>query len=282
MIPDTTNDALQRYLEDVAASHPIAAEEEVALARRIKKGDMQARDELVEANLRFVVAVARKYQGRGLPLADLISAGNVGLIMAAERFDESRGFKFISYAVWWIKQSILQTMKDHSRLVRLPMNRVDLLQRVSRHLNRRQQEPSFFPDEEELAEELGVSADYLVDTLIKGQRILSLDATFGDDGSNSLMEGIPDESQEPPDIGLMRDSLKAEVEAVLETLEEREREVLRLYYGLDDAPEMTLEEIGTQLGVTRERVRQIKERALSRLRYPSRAQRLMPYVEEEM
>ena len=274
---DEVKDSLHRYLEDVATSEPLTSQEEVFLARRIKKGDLEARRKLVEANLRFVITVAREYQNQGVPLADLISAGNVGLITAAERFDETKGFKFISYAVWWIRQSILQTLAEHSRVVRLPLNRVDLLRRISRYVNNRQQETSGRPPEEEIAEELGISVEQVVDTLASGQRILSLDMTFGEDEENSLLEVMTDENQESPDHLLLQNSLEDEIFAALDTLEEREREVIRLYFGLGGDVEMTLEEIGIRFRLTRERVRQIKEKALRKLRHPTRGRKLMPY-----
>ena len=274
---DDVKDSLQRYLEDVAASEPLTSREEVILARRIRKGDLDARRRLVEANLRFVITVAREYQNQGVPLADLISAGNLGLITAAERFDETRGFKFISYAVWWIRQSILQTLAEHSRVVRLPLNRVDLLRRISRYVNNRQQETSGRPPEEEIAKELGITVEQVVDTLASGQRILSLDMTFGEDEENSLLEIMKDENQESPDHLLMKNSLEDEILAALDTLEEREREVIRLYFGLGGDTEMTLEEIGIRFRLTRERVRQIKEKALGKLRHPTRGRKLMPY-----
>lgn len=277
---EDVKDALHRYLEDVAASQPLSAEEEVVFARRIRKGDLKARSKLVEANLRFVITVAREYQNQGVPLVDLISAGNIGLITAAERFDETKGFKFISYAVWWIRQSILQTLAEHSRVVRLPLNRVDLLRRISRYTNNRQQETSARPAEEEIAEELGISVEQVVDTLTSGQRILSLDATFGEDDENSLLEIMPDDGQESPDSLLMKNSLEDEIRAALSTLEDREREVIKLYFGLGGAPEMTLEEIGVQFRLTRERVRQIKEKALRKLRHPTRGKKLIPYSDQ--
>ncbi len=276
---DEVKDSLYRYLKDVASSKPLTAQEEVFLARRIKKGDLEARRKLVEANLRFVITVAREYQNQGVPLADLISAGNLGLITAAERFDETRGFKFISYAVWWIRQSILQTVAEHSRVVRLPLNRVDLLRRISRYVNNRQQETSGRPPEEEIAEELGISVKQVVDTLASGQRILSLDMTFGEDDENSLLDIMTDENQESPDHLLMQNSLEDEIFAALDTLEEREREVIRLYFGLGGDAEMTLEEIGIRFRLTRERIRQIKEKALRKLRHPTRVRKLMPYSE---
>ena len=270
-------DSLHRYLEDVASSTPLSAAEEVSLAQRIKKGDLEARAKLVEANLRFVITVAREYQNQGVPLVDLISAGNVGLIVAAERFDETKGFKFISYAVWWIRQSIQQTLAEHSRVVRLPINRVDLLRRIARYTNSKQQETSSKPQEEEIAEELGITVEQVVDTLSTGQRVLSLDATFGDDDENSLLEIMADDNQESPDEMMLKNSLEYEIHAALDTLDDREKEVIRLYFGLSGEPEMTLEEIGLQFRLTRERVRQIKEKALRKLRHPTRGRKLISF-----
>ena len=252
ILREDRKDSLQCYLKEVAATHPLPAEEEVVLARRIKKGDMKARAKLVEANLRFVVMVALKYQNRGLPLEDLISAGNVGLIAATERFDGTKGFKFISYAVWWIRQSIQQTLAEHTHLVRLPINTIELLKRIFKYTRSRQHEVSYREDEEKIAEELGVSAEMVQDTLMLARKVWSLDATFGDEDERSLMDRIADESQKSPDTQLMQNSLTAEVKAVLDTLEERERKIVKFYYGLDGAPPMTLEDIGNQFGFTRE------------------------------
>ena len=274
-------DSLHRYLEDVASSTPLSAAEEVSLAQRIKKGDLDARAKLIEANLRFVITVAREYQYQGVPLVDLISAGNVGLITAAERFDETRGFKFISYAVWWIRQSVLQTLAEHSRVVRLPLNRVDLLRRIARYTNSRQQETSSRPHEEEVAKELGISVEQVVETLSSGQRVLSLDAKFGDEDENSLLEVMPDDNTESPDKMLLENSLTAEIREALDSLDDREKEVIRLYFGLSGQAEMTLEEIGLRYKLTRERVRQIKEKALRKLRHPTRGRRLIPYSDSE-
>lgn len=273
-------DALQRYLEDVADSQPLSSEEEIECARRIKLGDLNARTKLIEANLRFVISVAREYQNQGVLLGDLISAGNIGLITAAERFDETLGFKFISYAVWWIRQAILMALAEHSRVVRLPLNRVDLLRRISRFSRDSQQKNSRSPNKEEIAKGLGIPVYQVAETMAHGQSALSLDAGFGDTGENSLMEILPDSRQEPPDAQLMRSSLEDEVESVLGTLEEREAEVLRLYFGLGTGDELTLEEIGVKFGLTRERIRQIKEKALRKLRHPTRGKRLLPYAEE--
>jgi RNA polymerase primary sigma factor len=270
-------DSLHRYLEDVASSTPLSAAEEVTLAQRIKKGDEEARAQLIEANLRFVITVARDYQNQGVPLVDLISAGNVGLITAAERFDETRGFKFISYAVWWIRQAVLQTLAEHSRVVRLPLNRVDLLRRISRYTNSRQQETSTRPEPEEIAEELGITVEQVRDTLSTGQRVLSLDAKFGDNEENSLLEVMPDDNTESPDKMLLENSLTHEIREALGSLDDREQEVIRLYFGLTGQAEMTLEEIGLRFKLTRERIRQIKEKALRKLRHPTRGKRLIPY-----
>jgi RNA polymerase primary sigma factor len=273
-------DSLHQYLEDVASSTPLSAAEEVTLAQRIKKGDQEARAQLIEANLRFVITVARDYQKQGVPLVDLISAGNVGLITAAERFDETRGFKFISYAVWWIRQGILQTLAEHSRVVRLPLNRVDLLRKIARYTNSKQQETSARPDPQEIAEELGISVEQVIDTMETGQRVLSLDAKFGDDENNSLLEVMPDDNTESPDKQLLENSLTTEIREALSSLDDREQEVIRLYFGLTGQAEMTLEEIGLRFKLTRERVRQIKEKALRKLRHPTRGKRLMPYSDE--
>lgn len=270
----------QRYMEEVGKSEPLSPEAEAALARRIRQGDMKARAELIEANLRFVVSVALKYQNRRMPLEDLISAGNIGLIRAAERFDEARGVKFISCAVWWIRQAILQTLIEHERTVRLPANRLALLQRIMRCDMSLEKKTSHRPDEEQIAEELGISADFVVDTLLRGQHTLSLDTTIEQDGQSTLMAETADENQEAPDTLLMRKALRRQIEAVLDTLHPHEREVITLYFGLGDTPEMTLEEIGCRFGVTRERIRQIKEKGLLKLRNPSRAKQLVPYTED--
>ena len=272
-------DALHHYLEDVASSQPLSSAEEVKLAVRIREGDQKARAKLIEANLRFVITVAYEYQNQGVPLVDLISSGNVGLITAAERFDETRGFKFISYAVWWIRQSILQTLAEHARVVRLPLNRVELLRRISRCKNNQKQEPSTRTAEEEIAEELDIPVEQVTDILTSGQRTLSLDTSLGD-GENSLLEMMPDNSQEPPDAMTLRNTLKDEISSALSTLDEREQKVIRLYFGLGGGTEMTLEEIGKQFRLTRERIRQIKEKALRKLRHPTRGRKLMPYAED--
>ena len=275
---ENTKDALQCYLEEVATSRPLSASEEITLASRIRKGDMKARAKLIEANLRFVVSIAREYRNYNVPLEDLISAGNLGLIIAAERFDATRGLKFISYAVWWIRQGIHMTLKEYTRMVRLPVNRLDLLKQISQYIQNRKE--AFSPTEEEIADALGVSREYLIDTLIKGQNTTSLDSTIGDDSKKCLLEMIPDSSGTATDDSVMEHSLKEDIEAVLQTLDEREREIIKLVFGLDGSPMMTLEAIGKQFNLTRERIRQIKEKALLKLRHPARAHKLRVHAEE--
>jgi RNA polymerase primary sigma factor len=273
-------DPLQHYLRDLADSHPLPIEEEVQLAGRIRQGDMEARDRLVEANLRFVVRVAIEYQNRELSLPDLISAGNIGLITAAERFDASRGVRFITYAVWWIRQSILQTLSDHSRTVRLPSNRVEMLGKITRLINNRPVPDSVPPNTETIARELDITEAQVEDLIANGQPILSLDSEIKGDEEHSLMDMMVDKEQESPEATTMRACLRQDVNSVLDSLDDREREVIRLYFGLGDQPsEMTLEAIGDRFRLTRERVRQIKERALNKLRHPLFGQKLVPYAD---
>ncbi len=277
MIQDS--ESLDLYLRDIASSEPLTAETEIALAHRIRKGDQRARDRLVASNLRFVVSVAREYQNHGVPLADLISAGNMGLMTAAERFDGTRGFKFISYAVWWIRQAIHQSLAQDSRVVRLPINRIDLLHNIAKVSREIRQSEEADPDPETIAEKLGVSVDMVQDTLLRARDVWSLDASFKDDDDHSLLHILPDSSQKAPDLEVVDESVKDQVKMVLETLDAREAEVLRLYFGLGDEEAMTLEEIGTRFSLTRERVRQIKEKALRRLRHPRRRLQLEPLME---
>ncbi len=277
MIQDS--ESLDLYLRDIASSEPLTAETEIALAHRIRKGDQRARDRLVASNLRFVVSVAREYQNHGVPLADLISAGNMGLMTAAERFDGTRGFKFISYAVWWIRQAIHQSLAQDSRVVRLPINRIDLLHNIAKVSREIRQSEEADPDPETIAEKLGVSVDMVQDTLLRARDVWSLDASFKDDDDHSLLHILPDSSQKAPDLEVVDESVKDQVRMVLETLDAREAEVLRLYFGLGDEEAMTLEEIGTRFSLTRERVRQIKEKALRRLRHPRRRLQLEPLME---
>jgi RNA polymerase primary sigma factor len=273
------SETLDLYLRDIASSEPLSAKREIELAQRIKKGDQKARDRLVSANLRFVVSVAREYQNHGVPLADLISAGNVGLMTAAERFDGTRGFKFISYAVWWIRQAIHQSLAQDSRVVRLPINRIDLLHNISKVSRELRQASESDPEPETIAKKLGVSVEMVKDTLLRARDVWSLDASFKEDDDHSLLHVLSDDSQKAPDIDVMDESVRDQVEDVLGSLDARESEVLRLYFGLGDDEAMTLEEIGTRFSLTRERVRQIKEKALRRLRHPRRRAQLEPLME---
>ncbi len=271
--------SLDQYLLEIGKVDLITPNREIELAKRIKKGDRLALEELTKANLRFVVSVAKQFQNQGLSLGDLINEGNLGLIKAAERFDETRGFKFISYAVWWIRQSIMQAIAEQSRMVRLPLNRVGTLNKLGKAYSKLEQEYERKPSASELAEELDMKTDEVTDTLQLYGRHVSMDAPFaGDDDKNSLIDVLPNEQQPAPDVKLMQESLKAEVESVLSTLSEREASVLRLYFGINGEHSATLEEIGERFNLTRERVRQIKEKALRTLRHPSRSQNLKAYL----
>ena len=261
---------LRLYFDDIAESTPLSREREVELAERIKNGDMRARDEMTRANLRFVVDVAKKYQNRGLSLSDLISAGNLGLITAADRFDGTKGYKFISYAVWWIRQSILQTLAEHVRTVRLPLNKVSLLKDISKASRKLGQDREGDPDVEEIAQELDVPAEEILETILSARSVCSLDESFTDDDERSLLNTLPDQSLEAPDADVLRESARVQLENALNTLDERELRIIRLYFGLDGNEALTLEEIGDMMNLTRERIRQLKERALSKLRHPSR------------
>jgi RNA polymerase primary sigma factor len=272
-----TEDSLGSYLGEIASSHPLSGSEEVALARRIKVGDEAARNQLVEANLRFVVSVAKDYQNRGVPLSDLISSGNMGLITAAERFDEEKGFKFISYAVWWIRQAILQTLAEQSRTVRLPLNKIGLLYRISRASRQLMQERVDAPDPEDIAVQLDVTVEEVKETILHGRSVRSLDATFREEEDQSLLDILPDDRQESPEIEVMKGCLRHQIESALDSLVGREAKIVSLYFGLDGEEPMTLDQIGMRFGLTRERVRQIKEKALHRLRHPSRCDQLRNY-----
>jgi RNA polymerase primary sigma factor len=272
-----TEDSLGSYLGEIASSHPLSGSEEVALARRIKVGDEAARNQLVEANLRFVVSVAKDYQNRGVPLSDLISSGNMGLITAAERFDEEKGFKFISYAVWWIRQAILQTLAEQSRTVRLPLNKIGLLYRISRASRQLMQERVDAPDPEDIAMQLDVTVEEVKETILHGRSVRSLDATFREEEDQSLLDILPDDRQESPEIEVMKGCLRHQIESALDSLVGREAKIVSLYFGLDGEEPMTLDQIGMRFGLTRERVRQIKEKALHRLRHPSRCDQLRTY-----
>lgn len=270
--------SLDKYLQEIGKEALLSPQEEIELARRIKKGDQKALERLTKANLRFVVSVAKQYQNQGLSLGDLINEGNLGLIKAAKRFDETRGFKFISYAVWWIRQSILQALAEQSRIVRLPLNRVGALNKIGKAFSQLEQEFEREPSASELAEELDMSLFEVSDTLKISGRHLSMDAPFAQGEDNRLLDVIQDTRQPSPDHGLMEESLKQEVRRALSTLSEREAEVIKLYFGLDQEHSLTLEEIGERFSLTRERVRQIKEKAIRRLRHASRSKALRAYL----
>jgi RNA polymerase primary sigma factor len=270
--------SLDKYLQEIGRVELLDPEEEIELARRIKKGDQKALEKLTKANLRFVVSVAKQYQNQGLSLGDLINEGNLGLIKAAKRFDETRGFKFISYAVWWIRQSILQALAEQSRIVRLPLNRVGALNKIGKAFSTLEQEFEREPSASELAEELDMSLFEVADTLKISGRHLSMDAPFAQGEENRLLDVIQDERTPLPDHQLIKESLSKEVERALGTLTEREAEVIRLYFGLGREHSLTLEEIGEKFQLTRERVRQIKEKAIRRLRHASRSKQLRAYL----
>ncbi len=270
--------SLDKYLQEIGKVDLLTAENEIELAKKIKKGDQTALEELVKANLRFVVSVAKQYQNQGLSLGDLINEGNLGLIKAAKRFDETRGFKFISYAVWWIRQSILQALAEQSRIVRLPLNRVGALNKIGKAYSSLEQEFEREPSATELANELEMEVHEVVDTLKISGRHVSMDAPFQQGEENRLLDVLPNEHQPSPDQNLMTESLKVEIERALSTLTEREAEVIKLYFGLNSEHSLTLEEIGEKFNLTRERVRQIKEKAIRRLRHASRSKNLKAYL----
>ncbi|MBC8345478.1 MAG: RNA polymerase sigma factor RpoD/SigA [Candidatus Marinimicrobia bacterium] len=273
-----SNRSLSQYLEEIGKYEPLHPSREVELAIAIKKGNRLAMKELVEANLRFVVSVAKDYQGQGLPLTDLINEGNMGLMKAAGRFDETRGFKFISYAVWWIRQSILQALAEHSRIVRLPLNRVGTISKITKQAERIESEIERAPNEEEIGRNLEMTSDEVIDAMRISRRHHSLNAPFRDGDKNSLIDVIKDDGQIHPDEPLMAESLKDEIRQSLETLKERERQVIKMYFGIDRDYALTLNEIGEEFSLTRERVRQIKEKAIRRLRHRSRSKSLRTYL----
>lgn len=270
--------SLDRYLQDISKVELLTPEQEIELAIRIKKGDQQAMEILTKANLRFVVSVAKQYQNQGLSLGDLINEGNVGLIKAAKRFDETRGFKFISYAVWWIRQSILQALAEQSRIVRLPLNRIGALNRIGKAYTNLKQEFEREPSHEEIANELEMDIEEISDTLKLSSKQVSMDAPFSVGEENSLLDILENVQQPSPDNQLINESLKVEIRNALAALPEREAEVLRLYFGIDVDFALTLEEIGEKFNLTRERVRQIKEKAIRRLRHASKSQNLKSYL----
>lgn len=271
--------SLDQYLGEIGKIPLLGRDEERALARRAREGDRRALDELVLANLRFVISVAKQYQNQGMGLVDLINEGNVGLIKAAKRFDEARGFKFISYAVWWIRQAILRVLAEQSRIVRLPLNRVGTLQKISKTALLLEQEYGREPSPEEIARELELSEAEVSDTLTISSTHLSLDAPFSTSEDQSLIDVLPDEEQKGPDEDLMADSMKLEIKKALDTLKPREARVVSLYFGIDQPRALTLDEIGVRFNITRERVRQIKELALRRLRHASRSRTLKSFID---
>lgn len=272
------NKSLDKYLNEISKVPMIDAQEEVELARRIREGDQAALEKLVNANFRFVVSVSKQYQNQGLTLGDLINEGNMGLIKAAKRFDETRGFKFISYAVWWIRQSILQALADQSRIVRLPLNKVGSLGRITQASARLEQELEREPTPQEIAESLEISLSEVENALRSSGRHLSIDAPLAEGEDNTLL-GVLDQNDEPnPDMPLLNESLQNEINRVISTLSDKERDVLKYYFGLDGNAAHTLEDISEKVGLTRERVRQIKEKALRRLRKSSKSKILKTYL----
>lgn len=273
-----SNRALSKYLEEIGNFEPLTPEEEIELAQRLRSGDQEALKKLTEANLRFVVSVAKDYQGQGLPLTDLINEGNLGLIKAAERFDETRGFKFISYAVWWIRQSILQALAEHSRIVRLPLNRVGTISKITKEAENLEQQYERAPSQDEIAKGLDIRSDEVSDAIRISRKHQSLNAPFRDGEKNSLMDVIQDDAQPTPDDDLMGDSLKQEIRSALNTLKDRERDVIKMYFGIGREYALTLNEIGEEFNLTRERIRQIKENAIRRLSHKSRSKKLRRYL----
>ncbi|WP_020528911.1 sigma-70 family RNA polymerase sigma factor [Flexithrix dorotheae] len=277
-ITNRESQSLDKYLQEIGKVDLLSPEEEVELAKRIRDGDPLALEKLTKANLRFVVSVAKQYQNQGLSLGDLINEGNLGLIKAAQRFDETRGFKFISYAVWWIRQSILQALAEQSRIVRLPLNRVGSLNKISKTFSDLEQRFEREPSPDELAEVLEVTTNEVVDTMKISGRHVSMDAPFSQGEENNLYDVLQNGDEVNPDTELMNDSLRREVYRALSSLTKREADVITLYFGLNGEHSMTLEEIGEKFNLTRERVRQIKEKAIRRLRHTSRSKALKPYL----
>ena len=276
-ITNRESESLDKYLQEIGKEELLSTDEEVELAQRIRKGDHKALERLTKANLRFVVSVAKQYQNQGLSLPDLINEGNLGLIKAAEKFDETRGFKFISYAVWWIRQSILQAIAEQSRIVRLPLNQVGAVNKINREANRFEQEHERRPSTEELAEKVDLPEEKIDDALHVGGHHVSVDAPFVDGEDNSLLDVLVNDDAPMADRQLVMESLRAEITNALQMLNDRERKVIEAFFGINQ-PEMTLEEIGTKYGLTRERVRQIKEKAIRRLRGNTKNKMLKAYL----
>ncbi len=269
--------ALDKYLQEIGHEDLISIEEEIELAQRIKKGDRKALEKLTKANLRFVVSVAKQYQNQGLSLPDLINEGNLGLIKAAEKFDETRGFKFISYAVWWIRQSILQAIAEQSRIVRLPLNQVGSVNKINRILNKFEQEHERRPNVDEIADQIDLPEDKIIEAMKVNGKHISVDAPIMEGADSSLLDVLPNTESPMADNELVMESLREEVASALNVLNERERNIIECFYGINQR-EMTLEEIGDKFGLTRERVRQIKEKALRRLRQNTKSKQLKAYL----
>jgi RNA polymerase primary sigma factor len=277
-ITNRTERSLDKYLQEIGKEELITAEEEVNLAQRIKQGDQAALEKLTRANLRFVVSVSKQYQNQGLSLPDLINEGNLGLIKAAQRFDETRGFKFISYAVWWIRQSILQAIAEHSRIVRLPLNQVGSLNKLNKAFSKLEQEFEREPTEEELAQLLDLPEDKIKDSIMIAGRHVSMDAPLVQGEESTLYDVMVNSDSPKADLDLMKESLQTEIERTLDTLSEREKEIIKLYFGIGMNHGLTIDEIGEKFDLTRERVRQIKEKALKRLRQSTRSKLLRTYL----
>lgn len=273
-----SNQSLEMYLQEIGKTPLLTPAEEIELSRRIKQGDHQALEKLTKANLLFVVSVAKMYQNKGLSLEDLINEGNLGLLTAAKRFDETRGFKFISYAVWWIRQAILQALAEQPRVVRLPLNRVNGLAKIVKAHSALEQEYEREPSSEEIAKQLDMTKSEVEDTLNISKRHLSVDTPFKSNEDNCLLDILPNEHQDQPDSDLLGESLKIEIENALATLEKREAEIVRMYFGLGYETPLTLEDIGERFNLTRERIRQIKEKAIQRLRHASRSKALRVFL----
>ena len=270
--------SLDKYLQEIGKVELITADEEVSLAQRIKQGDQSALEKLTKANLRFVVSVSKQYQNQGLSLPDLINEGNLGLIKAAQRFDETRGFKFISYAVWWIRQSILQALAEQSRIVRLPLNKIGSINKINKAYAQLEQQFEREPNADEIATLLGISENEVKESLKNSGRHVSMDAPLVQDEDNTMYDVLKSEENSTPDTGLLYESLRKEIERAVSTLTQREADVIRLYFGLNGSHPMTLEEIGEKFDLTRERVRQIKEKAIRRLKHTSRSKILKTYL----
>ncbi len=276
-ITNRESEALEKYLSEIGHEDLLTSDEEVELAQRIRKGDRKALERLTRANLRFVVSVAKQYQNQGLSLPDLINEGNLGLIKAAEKFDETRGFKFISYAVWWIRQSILQAIAEQSRIVRLPLNQVGSVNKINRLLSKFEQEHERRPSVDEISEQIDLPEDKVGEAMLANNRHVSVDAPFVDGEDNSLLDILINDDAPMADRQLVLESLRSEITSVLQLLTERERRIVTAFYGIGQ-PEMTLEEIGNKYGLTRERVRQIKEKAIRRLRTNTKNEILKAYL----